>query len=70
MYPKRCDKYRQENPDVKELMALLLIQHNVLHGKVWEEFHQDLRKVVKKYLPLYHKGMKLWWKEGKINNNI
>jgi len=70
MKQKKCDQYRQNNPDVKELMALLLIQHNLLHGKVWEEFHQDLLKITTKYLPQYQKGMKSWFKEGKINNNV
>jgi len=66
----KCEEYKRNSPDVKELMALLLIQHNLLHGKVWEEFHQDLDHLVKKYLPYYEKGMREWWKSGKINNNI
>ena len=65
-----CDAYRKNNPDVKEQLVVLLIQHNLLHGKVWEEFHKDIHKMVKKYFPLYKKGLKNWFKNGKINNNI
>lgn len=65
-----CTKARKNNPDTKELMAMLLIQHNLLHGKVWTEFHDDIHKVVKKYLPHYKKGLNSWFEKGKINNNI
>ncbi|MBU0459354.1 MAG: hypothetical protein KJ597_06025 [Nanoarchaeota archaeon] len=67
---KACDQYRKKNPDIKEQMATLLIQHNLLHGKDWEKFHQEIQKIVEKYYPLYQKGLQQWFKEDKINNNI
>ena len=70
MERKECEKNRKENPDVKEMMATLLIQHNLLHGKDWGDFHSDMHKLVKKYYPKYKRGMQMWWKKGKINNNI
>ena len=65
-----CDEARQHGPDVKEEMALLLIQHNLLPGKVWGQFHQDLARLVKKYMPHYHKGLKAWFEKGKMGRNI
>ncbi len=65
-----CQTARKKSPDVKEQMATLLIQHNLLHGKIWEEFHQDVQEIVAKYYPLYEKGFNRWWKKGEINNNI
>ena len=67
---EECSGYRKNNPDVKEMMATLLIQHNLLHGEDWNEFHNDVQKIVYKYYPKYEKGFKAWWKKGKINNNI
>lgn len=67
---RKCAQERKDNPDVKEMMATLLIQHNLLHGKDWNEFHHDVQKLVEKYYPKYQKGVKAWWEKGKINNNI
>jgi hypothetical protein len=59
-----CRKNRIENPDVKEMMATLLIQHNLLRGKAWEKFHQDILKIVEKYHPIYKKNLKKYFEEG------
>ncbi len=67
---EECSGYRMNNPDVKEMMATLLIQHNLLHGKDWNDFHHDVGKIVDKYYPKYEQGFKAWWKKGRINNNI
>jgi hypothetical protein len=67
---KKCDKLRKKNPDVKDMMATLLIQHNLLHGKSWESFHKDVHKIVQKYYPLYEKGLQEWFDSDKITNNI
>jgi hypothetical protein len=64
-----CETVRKTN-DVKEKVATLLIHHNLLHGKDWEAFHQDMQKLTEKYYPLYEKGMTEWWGKGRINNNI
>ena len=58
-----CRKHRVNNPDVKEMMATLLIQHNLLSGKSWEKFHQDIQKIVEKYYPTYKKNLKKWFTE-------
>ncbi len=67
---KECADDRKNNPDIKEMMATLLIQHNLLHGKDWNDFHNDVKRIVHKYYPKYQKGFEDWWKKGRINNNI
>ncbi len=62
---KRDKDYR----DVKEKMATLLIQHNLL-GSKWGEFHKDLNTLVDKYWKVYEKGMNEWFENDKINSNI
>jgi hypothetical protein len=65
---KDSDKLRLKGPDIKENIATLLIQHNLLHGKTWERFHQDNQVLVEKYHPKYEKGLRQWFKDGKTNN--
>jgi hypothetical protein len=65
---KNCPQARKEK-DVKEMMATLLIHHNLL-GKEWENFHKDVQELVEKYYPHYEKGMKLWMDKGEINKKI
>lgn len=69
MHTKACDKHRKNNPDVKDMMATLLIQHNLL-GDKWEPFHKDVHKLVNKYWKTYQKGLKNWFKTGEIRNSI
>ena len=45
---KSCEELRKNNPDVKDQMATLLIQHNLLEQKDWEQFHKEIQKIVKK----------------------
>jgi len=59
----KYDNFRLKNPDIKEMMSTLLIQHNLL-GDKWGSFHKDIQKVVDKYYPTYKKNLKLWIKGG------
>ncbi len=52
-----------KKPDVKEKMATLLIQHQLLKEEDLETFHQEIKTIVDKYYPLYQKGLVEWFKE-------
>ena len=61
---KVWDEYHRRRPDVKEKMATLLIQHQLLNNEDLQRFHQEIQKIVDKYYPLYQKGLVEWFKEN------
>jgi len=64
---KVWDEYHRRRPDVKEKMATLLINRNLLPEEELENFHQEIQTIVNKYYPLYQKGLVEWFKENNRN---
>ena len=50
--------------DPKEMMATLLIQHNLLKGRAWGRFHKDIQKIDNEYYPINEKNFDKWIKGG------